>query len=135
MDLIFIMVPALIMPVVAVLFTLCAIILVLAVLIQKGKGGGLGAAFGGAAGSLLGAKSKEPMTYITIALACLFLLLAVVLAKFWKPTLEEKQAPQPPAGQRMPATQPAMQPIEEFPVDEIDNEAGQIPDINEDIMQ
>lgn len=44
-----------IMKVVAVLFLICAVSLILIILIQKGRGGGLGAAFGGGlASGLLG---------------------------------------------------------------------------------
>ena len=56
-----------IMNVVAVLFVTCAVILVLVILIQKGKGGGLsGAISGGAVGGILGTQTKGPMTWITI---------------------------------------------------------------------
>jgi len=76
--------------VMAVLFVICAVALVLAVLIQKGKGGGLSGAFGGGAMSgILGSQSKGPLTWFTIGLAGLFLLLAVVMAKFYKPTVRD----------------------------------------------
>ena len=79
-----------IMKVVAVLFVICSVVLVLVILIQKGKGGGLSAAFaGGAAGGILGAKTKEPLTWFTIALVGLFLILAVALAKFYKPSVAD----------------------------------------------
>lgn len=75
-----------VMKVAAVLFVICAVVLVLVILIQKGKGGGLSAAFsGGAAGGILGAKTKEPLTWFTIALVGIFLSLAVILAKFYRP--------------------------------------------------
>jgi preprotein translocase subunit SecG len=75
-----------IMKVVAVLFILCCVALVLIVLIQKGRGGGLSGAFGGAmASGILGSKTGDFLTWVTIVLAGVFLLLAVVMAKFYKP--------------------------------------------------
>ena len=44
--------------IIAIFFVICAVILILIVLIQKGKGGGLGAAFGGGlASGILGSKT------------------------------------------------------------------------------
>jgi preprotein translocase subunit SecG len=75
-----------IMNVVAVLFVLCCITLVLIILIQKGRGGGLSAAFGGAmASGILGSKTGDFLTWVTIVLVGVFLTLAVVMAKFYKP--------------------------------------------------
>jgi preprotein translocase subunit SecG len=74
-----------VMKVVAVLFCLSAITLVLAVLIQKGRGGGLSGAFGGGmASGILGSKTGDFLTWVTVALVGLFLMLAVVMAKFYK---------------------------------------------------
>jgi len=76
-----------IMNVVAVLFVLCCITLILIILIQKGRGGGLSAAFGGGmAGGILGSKTGDFLTWVTITLVGVFLLLAVVMAKFYKPS-------------------------------------------------
>ena len=75
-----------IMKIVAALFVLCCVALVLIVLIQKGRGGGLSGAFGGAmASGILGSKTGDFLTWVTIVLAGVFLLLAVVMAKFYKP--------------------------------------------------
>lgn len=75
---------------VAVLFVLCSLALILIVLMQKGKGGGLSAAFGGGAASgLLGSKTGDFLTWVTIVLAGLFLGLAVVMARFYKPTVSD----------------------------------------------
>jgi len=76
------------MKLVAVAFVFCSVILILLILLQKGKGGGLGAAFGGGmGGSLLGSKTGDFLTWVTIVLVGLFLVLAVVMAKFYKPTI------------------------------------------------
>ena len=69
-----------IMNVVAVLFVLSSLILILVVLIQKGKGGGLSGAFGGGmAGNLLGSKTGDFLTWVTITMVGVFLILAVVI--------------------------------------------------------
>lgn len=76
-----------IMNVIAAIWIFCAALLVLVVLIQKGKGGGLtGALGGGMASSLLGSKTADTLTWITIGLVAVFLILSVGLAKFYKPS-------------------------------------------------
>lgn len=75
-----------IMNFVAVMFGLCCVVLILIILIQKGRGGGLSAAFGGGgASSVLGSKTGDFLTWVTIILVGLFLLLAVVMGKFYRP--------------------------------------------------
>ncbi len=75
------------MNVVAVLFVICCVSLVLMILIQKGRGGGLSGAFGGAmaGGGVLGSKTGDFLTWVTIGLVGVFLSLALVMAKFYKP--------------------------------------------------
>ena len=90
-----------IMKVVAAIFVICALALILIILIQKGKGGGLSAAFGGGmAGGILGSKTGDFLTWVTIVLVGLFLTLAVLMAKFYKPSISDfgqgqMQQPQP----------------------------------------
>ena len=64
----------------AVLMIIVCCLLMIVVLIQKGRGGGLAGAFGGAGGSssAFGAKTGDVFTWITVALAAVFVLLAVV---------------------------------------------------------
>jgi len=87
-----------IMKVVAVLFLLCSVALILLILIQKGRGGGLSSAFGGGmASGILGSKTGDFLTWVTIILVGIFLSLAVVMAKYYKPTIEfgqDQTAPQ-----------------------------------------
>ena len=67
-----------------------SIALILLVLIQKGRGGGLSSAFGGGgANSLLGTKTTDWLTKATIGTVLIFLLLTVVLNLVWKPKLSE----------------------------------------------
>ena len=61
----------------AVLFGIVCLLLIGLVLLQKGRGGGLGAAFGGAGSSAFGTKTGDVMTWVTIVLVGLFLLLAM----------------------------------------------------------
>ena len=75
-----------IMHAIAVLFVICCVALVLIILVQKGRGGGLSAAFGGGmASGILGSKTGDFLTWVTIVLVGVFLLFAVVLAKFYVP--------------------------------------------------
>jgi preprotein translocase subunit SecG len=87
----------LIMSVIAGLFLICSVVLVLVVLIQKGRGGGLSSAFaGGMASGILGSKTGDVLTWITIGVVSLFLLVALVLDKWWRPTIG-RPGLQPPA--------------------------------------
>ncbi len=53
--------------------------LILVVLIQRGRGGGLAGAFGGAGGSsAFGAKTGDVFTWITVGIATLFVVLNVL---------------------------------------------------------
>jgi len=79
-----------IMKIAAVLFILCSVSLILIILIQKGRGGGLSGAFGGGmASGLLGSKTGDFLTWVTIVLVAVFLSLAVLMAKFYRPTVTE----------------------------------------------
>ena len=61
-------------------------VLVLTILIPLGRGGVLSAAFGGGmAGGILGSKTGDFLTWVTIVLVGVFLTLAVVMAKFYVP--------------------------------------------------
>lgn len=92
---------------VAAIWVLCGVILILVILIQKGKGGGLSGAFGGAAGGgILGSKTGDFLTWLTIVLVGVFLLLAVGLAKFYKPSSSGIDTLTPPA-QSQPMEAPA----------------------------
>lgn len=66
--------------IVAAVFVTVCVLLVLIILLQKGRGGGLSSTFGGGGGgsSAFGAKTGDVFTWITVALAGLYLLMAVV---------------------------------------------------------
>jgi preprotein translocase subunit SecG len=59
-----------------------ATVLIVLVLIQRGKGGGLAGAFGGMGGqSAFGTKAGDLFTKITIGLACFWIILCVIAVK------------------------------------------------------
>ena len=64
---------------VSILFILICLLLMLVILLQKGRGGGLSGAFGGVGGhSAFGAKTGDVFTWITVALAAGFVLVACI---------------------------------------------------------
>jgi len=63
-----------------VVFILICLFLILVVLIQKGRGGGLASAFGGSGGNTaFGAKTGDVLTWVTSVVFGVFLLLAIAL--------------------------------------------------------
>src|SRR5690606_10768513 len=66
----------------SIAFVLVCLFMMLVILIQKPKGGGLSGAFGGAGGSAqaaFGAKTGDVLTWFTVVCFALFLLLAMGL--------------------------------------------------------
>jgi preprotein translocase subunit SecG len=105
-----------IMNILAAIFVIGSVVLILVVLIQKGKGGGLSGAFaGGMASGILGSKTGDVLTWITISVASLFIIVALVLDRWWRPTASgpESQTTAPITstdtgrGQGRPASPPA----------------------------
>jgi preprotein translocase subunit SecG len=118
-----------IMNVVAVLFVICCVSLILMILIQKGRGGGLSGAFGGAmAGGVLGSKTGDFLTWVTIVLVGVFLTLAVVMAKFYKPSAASDYDVSPQT-QQQPLASPEQQESSEAE-GETAGQAGAGADIN-----
>jgi preprotein translocase subunit SecG len=69
------------------------------ILIQRGKGGGLAGAFGGAGGSsAFGSRAGDAFTRVTIIMAAIWILLIMILIKSVQPTEALKQ----PAGEVTP---------------------------------
>lgn len=88
----------------AILFVLICILLIGIVLIQKGRGGGLSGAFGGAGGhSAFGSRTGDMFTWITVVLVCLFLIIAVTTVRVFQPVMAEESAAAIPA--ELPAAQ------------------------------
>ena len=75
-----------VMNILAAIFVIGSVALILVILVQKGKGGGLSGAFaGGMASGILGSKTGDVLTWITISMASVFIIVALVLDKWWKP--------------------------------------------------
>ena len=65
-----------------VFLILTSLFLILVVLIQRGKGGGLAGAFGGAGGSsAFGSRAGDAFTRFTIIVASIWVLLIMILVK------------------------------------------------------
>jgi len=111
-----------VMHILAFLWLLCAIILILVILIQKGRGGGLSGAFGGGmAGGILGSKTGDFLTWVTVTLVGVFLLLSVTLAKFYRPA--KASGPDLQAPVQAPVQTP-VQPQGQVPEMPMETEAG-----------
>ena len=66
-----------------VLLFVTAVFMILLVLVQRGKGGGLAGAFGGAGGqSAFGTKAGDLFTKITIGVATFWIVLCLVSVKY-----------------------------------------------------
>jgi preprotein translocase subunit SecG len=67
---------------ITVLLILLSLFMVLLILIQRGKGGGLAGAFGGAGGSsAFGSRAGDTFTRVTIIVAAIWILLTMILIK------------------------------------------------------
>ncbi len=90
------------------IFILISILMVLIVLIQKGRGGGLSGAFGGAGGhTAFGSKTGDVLTWATSIIFGVFVLLAIVLnlLSTHRENQRLKELQSPPA-QQAPASEP-----------------------------
>jgi len=89
-------------PVLAPILILLSLFLILLVLIQRGKGGGLAGAFGGAGGSsAFGSRAGDTFTRITIYAAAFWVLFIMITIRMTQPEAP-KNAPTTPT-----PTQPA----------------------------
>lgn len=89
----------------ALFFAVLALLLMIVVLLQRGKGVGLAGAFGGAgSGAAFGAKTGDLLTWVTVVTAVVMLAYAVVLNFVFHPT-------GPGLGGGTPPPPPIQQPI------------------------
>lgn len=103
------------MSIVAVIFMLISLVLIFIVLLQRGKGGGLSSVLGGGmASGLLGSKTGDVLTWVTIVLAGLFLLVGFFMAKYYKPSPTEIEVPAPISSPQPSSTAPG---VAETPVE------------------
>ena len=105
-------------------FIIVCLFMILLVLIQKGRGGGLASAFGGAGGNTaFGSKTGDVLTWATSVVFGIFLVLAITLNLLANHYHQKRMGPAPtaqmtnpqgvPAGDTappLPTTLPATQP-------------------------
>lgn len=73
-------------PLLNVVLLLVGVFLILLILIQRGKGGGLAGAFGGAGGSsAFGSRAGDAFTRVTIMVAAVWILLIMILIRATQP--------------------------------------------------
>jgi preprotein translocase subunit SecG len=90
---------------VTVVLILLSVFMILLVLIQRGKGGGLAGAFGGAGGSsAFGSRAGDTFTKVTIYTALVWLFLVMILIKI---------VPQHPSETRAGDVAPAPVPMDD----------------------
>lgn len=78
----------------ATLFVLICILLIAVILLQKGRGGGLSGAFGGAGGhSAFGSRTGDMFTWVTVVLVGLFLVMGAALVLKFQPRHAEVNGP------------------------------------------
>ena len=66
-----------------IMLLLTALFLIMLILVQRGRGGGLAGAFGGMGGqSAFGTKAGDVFTKVTIGVAAFWILLCIVTIKF-----------------------------------------------------
>src|SRR5437763_12224797 len=89
-----------------ILFVIICLFLMLLVLIQKGRGGGLASAFGGAGGNTaFGSKTGDVLTWATSVVFGVFILLAVAANLFATQVHNKRSAaPAPAAAVPTPAS-------------------------------
>jgi preprotein translocase subunit SecG len=77
-----------------IILLLVGVFLILLVLIQRGKGGGLAGAFGGAGGSsAFGSRAGDTFTKVTIYVAAVWILLIMFLVKILHMDLPTRSSP------------------------------------------
>lgn len=87
----------------ALLFIL-ALFLILLVLVQRGRGGGLAGALGGSGGqSAFGTKAGDVFTKITIVTAAVWILLCAAAVKYYRPNDDQNPFANLPSGAAIPA--------------------------------
>src|SRR5436190_1580839 len=84
-------------------FILISLLLIGLILLQKNRGSGLSGAFGGVGGhSAFGTKTGDFLTWLTVGLTGVFLLLAIVGNFAFAPTKPPKSVPVAPAPMQTP---------------------------------
>jgi preprotein translocase subunit SecG len=80
-------------PTLNALIIVVGVFMILLVLIQRGKGGGLAGAFGGVGGSsAFGSRAGDTFTRVTIITAAVWILLIMIMAKAIQPRAASSSA-------------------------------------------
>ena len=83
-------------PLLNVFILLLGLFLILLVLIQRGKGGGLAGAFGGSGGSsAFGTRAGDQFTRITLTVAAIWVLLIMLMVKMVQPNVRHRHRQRP----------------------------------------
>lgn len=77
----------------ATVFLIVCILLIIVVLLQKGRGGGIGGAFGGMSSTAFGTRTGDVFTWVTIVLVAFFLVLAIVTTGVHRPEMKTVDTP------------------------------------------
>src|SRR3954465_11131747 len=102
-------------PIFALVLSFLAIFLILLVLVQRGRGGGLAGALGGMGGSsAFGAKAGDVFTRITIIVASIWIGICLI-ALFWAKHKGDVLASSPATA--VPASESGMLPAQKAPPD------------------
>lgn len=91
------------------IITSCVLLMVV-ILLQKGRGEGLAGALGGGGGGAFGSKTGDMFTWVTVVLASIVLLLSVVSNFAFDPTRGREAAATAPAPEQ-PAQSPTPAPM------------------------
>ena len=92
-----------------VLFIFVCLFMILLVLIQKGRGGGLASAFGGMGGNTaFGSKTGDVLTWATSVVFGIFIVLAISLNLIANHRQKQANRPAPPPAQINDAEFPAL---------------------------
>ena len=92
----------------AFLFAVVAVLLMIVILLQRGKGVGLAGAFGGTGGhAAFGAKTGDVLTWFTVIGAGVLLLFAILLNFVFEPQMAGIDST-PPPGNTLPPTTPSV---------------------------
>ncbi|MDY6913898.1 MAG: preprotein translocase subunit SecG, partial [Planctomycetota bacterium] len=75
------------------LFIVICLLLIMVILLQKGRGGGLGAMFGGAGSSAFGTRTGDVFTWVTVVLTAMFLLMAIGTTLIFRPKPQTVDVP------------------------------------------
>ena len=102
---------------VAMLIIVICSFLMLIIMLQRGRGGGLAGAFGGAGGSsAFGAKTGDVFTWITVVVAAVFIIVCVVANFVMEPPTDAQLlAADTPAATAPPTAEPLTMPTETPP--------------------